>query len=141
MKDSWATFGWMAVIATRVSVWLWRDWRRARGLLVWLAFSLSLLFYLSDWPKARHSPADSDKIEVTPHASDDQIFTGSIITMPPDKQRCFELIFDNHTGRMSKRGYFNCDDVISELVREKVNTKNPLNPFQIISKGFRGDRD
>lgn len=126
-------------MAMRVSAWLWRDWPLTRVLLAWLAFSLSLLFYFSDWPKARHNTAAPDRTEVKLQVSDDQISTGSIITMPPDGSRCSERMFDNYTGRTWKRGYFNCDDVISDRVHEKMNAKKPPNPFEIISKGFRGD--
>ncbi len=39
---------------------------------------------------------------------DDEIYTGSILYMPKEGRRCYQLLFDNLTGHFTDNGYVDC---------------------------------
>jgi hypothetical protein len=41
--------------------------------------------------------------------SDDEIYTGSILFMPPEGRICRQILFDNRTGRFSDNGNVDCE--------------------------------
>jgi hypothetical protein len=129
-------------MAPRVSPRPWRDMPIVFVLCIWVAFGLSLLFFVSDWPRARNNVAKTAKSVVTSSkADDDEIYTGSIITFPPTGNRCSELRMDNRTGKMWDNGYVNCDAIVSELVNEKRQESFDLMRLRTISNVFRHEKN
>jgi hypothetical protein len=41
--------------------------------------------------------------------SDDEIYTGSILVMPPAGRICHQILFDNRDGRFSDNGNVDCE--------------------------------
>jgi hypothetical protein len=41
--------------------------------------------------------------------SDDEIYTGSILIMPPEGRICRQILFDNRTGAFSDNGNVDCE--------------------------------
>jgi hypothetical protein len=41
--------------------------------------------------------------------SDDEIYTGSILVMPPAGRICHQILFDNRNGRFSDNGNVDCE--------------------------------
>ena len=41
--------------------------------------------------------------------NDDEIYTGSILFMPPEAKICRQLLFDNRTGQFSDNGNVDCE--------------------------------
>ncbi len=57
---------------------------------------------------------NEEYVSERPHAApvapnDDEIYTGSILFMPPDGRICREILFDNRTGRFSDKGNVDCE--------------------------------
>jgi hypothetical protein len=66
--------------------------------------------------------------------SDDDIYTGSILYMPYDGSICRQLLFDNHTGRLSDNGNVDCEGAAYRSASDKLSS---LSRAQVISNGFR----
>ena len=123
-------------MASRAKVhWLWRDLRLVYVLLVWAAFSSSLFYFFNGgiplWGAAAVPPPLVE--------SDDEIYTGSIIIVPPRGDQCWQMMLDNRTGRMWESGYINCDVVVSQLANNKRRGAVSSIRIQSISDAFRGD--
>ena len=50
---------------------------------------------------------------------DDEIYTGSIIVVPPTGDQCWQMMIDNRTGHMWETGYVDCYAAVSELAENK----------------------
>jgi len=66
-------------------------------------------------------------------ASDDEIYTGSILFMPPEGRICRQILFDNRTGRFSDNGNVDCE----RASYQRAGTKH-WSPARLwaISRGF-----
>jgi hypothetical protein len=64
------------------------------------------LFGAGEYIAARQKAAAAASAVAT--ASDDEIYTGSILYMPNEGRTCHQLLFDNRSGRFSDNGYVDC---------------------------------
>lgn len=125
----------MAVpMAARAKVhWLWRDLRLVYVLLVWAAFGLSL-FYFFNGGIMLHGAAPPPVAQ-----NDDEIYTGSIVVVPPRGDQCWQMMLDNRTGRMWENGYVDCYRAVRELAENKRSGAISSIRIQSISNAFRGE--
>jgi hypothetical protein len=117
---------------------LWREVRLASVLLVWAAFGTSLFVYFDSGiilhraaPAAPATQADNQA------DNDDNIYTGSIVVVPRDGDRCWRMTLDNRTGRMWGDGYVDCDAVVSTLAENNRKSGIRSVRMQSISSAFR----
>jgi len=130
-------------MASRVKVqWLWRDLRLLYVLLVWAAFGSSLFYFFNGGimfqgaasvPPHRFASAPPPQTQ-----SDDEIYTGSVIVVPPRGDKCWQMMLDNRTGRMWENGYVDCYVAVRELAENKRNGAISSVRMQSISNAFRG---
>jgi hypothetical protein len=116
-----------------------QDLRLIYVLSVWAAFSFTFFYVFS-------GSITSRRVERTPPPAvvksqkqiDDEIYTGSIVVVPPRGDQCWQMMLDNRTGRMWETGYVDCYSTVSELVEDR--RKGPVNArrIQSISSAFRG---
>ena len=69
-------------------------------------------------------------------ASDDEIYTGSILYLPYEGRDCRQLLFDNRTGRISENGYIDC---VKATDQSGINSPKQWSAARakVISTGFR----
>ena len=115
--------------------WRWRDLPLAYVLLVWAAFGSSVFFYFNDWPTVPHLAA-----EVT-NVRDDAQYTGSIIIVPANGNRCWQRMLDNRSGKLWDTGYVNCEDVVSKLIEQRKNGSGSTMRLLAIGKALRHEMD
>jgi hypothetical protein len=122
--------------AARAKVhWLWRDLRLVYVLLVWTAFASSLFIYFNGGITLRRAaPVAPPLVE-----NDDEIYTGSVIVVPPRGDQCWQMMLDNRTGRMWENGYVNCYVAVSQLADSKRSGAISSIRMQSISTAFRGE--
>jgi hypothetical protein len=90
-------------------------------------FALGLLVNREYLTKERHAAA----IAIAP--SDDEIYTGSILFMPPEGRICRQILFDNRTWRFSDNGNVDCE----RAAYQGAGTKHwPAARLRAISDGF-----
>lgn len=98
-------------MASRSGVrWFWRDARALYGLIVCALVGGGLLAYVSGgvaWRGAAPAPARV--------VSDDELYTGAIVVVPEQGNRCWQMMLDNRTGRMWEGGYMDCDAYVDAL--------------------------
>jgi hypothetical protein len=120
--------------------WLWRDLRLVYVLLVWAAFALSFLFFFSgDIFSGGFTLRGKPGVPPQQVQSDDEIYTGSIIVVPPRGDQCWQMMLDNRTGRMWENGYVNCYTAVRQLAETKRSGAISSIRIQSISDAFRGD--
>ena len=132
----------MAVtMASRVTDrWLWRDLRLVYVLLVWAAFGFSLFFFFSGnifsggFTLRGKAPGPPQQAQ-----SDDEIYTGSIIIVPPRGDQCWQMMLDNRTGRMWENGYVDCYVAVRQLADNKRSGAISTIRIQSIMDAFRGE--
>jgi hypothetical protein len=127
-------------MAARAKVhWLWRDLRLVYVLLVWAAFSSSLFYFFNGGIMLRGAAPVPPPQAQSQAQSDDEIYTGSIIVVPPSGDQCWQMMLDNRTGRMWENGYVNCDVAVSQFANNKRSGAVSSIRIQSISDAFRGD--
>lgn len=120
--------------------WLWRDLRLVYVLLVWVAFSFSIFYFFGGGifgggiTLHGKAPGPSQQAQ-----SDDEIYTGSIIVVPPRGDQCWQMMLDNRTGRMWENGYVNCYVAVRQLADSKRSGAISSIRIQSISDAFRGE--
>lgn len=128
-------------MASRVPVrWFWRDVRLVFVLLVWAAFGTGLFAYFDggidltvNWRPAPPAPPAPPQT-----SSDDALYTGSIVVVPPQGDRCWQMMLDNRTGRMWESGYMDCDTVVDALTDSRRTGASAVR-LNAIGATFRGD--
>jgi hypothetical protein len=126
------------VMALRTEIWwLRRDLRLVYVLLVWTAFAVSILYYFSG-DISFHS-VSSPRREQARELSDEEIYTGSIVMVPPKGDQCWLMKFDNRTGRMWETGYVNCYTAVGSLAQSRRSGALSSVRIQSISNAFRRD--
>jgi len=79
--------------------------RSLHTVIVVAAFLTLGLFVNGEYlTKRQHAAAP---VAIAP--GDDEIYTGSILFMPPEGKTCRQLLFDNRTGRFSDNGNVDCE--------------------------------
>jgi hypothetical protein len=138
-------------MASRVTDrWLWRDLRLVYVLLVWAAFGFSIFYFFSGsmfnsgtFNSGMFSGGNTLRGNAADPAqqaqSDDQIYTGSIIVVPPRGDQCWQMMLDNRTGRMWENGYVNCYVAVRQLADNKRSGAISSIRIQSISDAFRGE--
>jgi hypothetical protein len=132
----------MAVtMASRVTDrWLWRDLRLVYVLLVLAAFGFSLFFFFSGnifsggFMLRVKAPEPAQQAQ-----SDDEIYTGSIIIVPPRGDQCWQMMLDNRTGRMWENGYVDCYVAVRQFAENKRSGAISTIRIRSIMDAFRGE--
>ena len=129
-------------MASREKVhWLWRDLRLLYVLLVWAAFGASLFYFFNGaamFQGAAIAPPNGAASARTQAQNEDEIYTGSIIVVPPRGDQCWQMMLDNRTGRMWETGYVDCYLAVRELAENKRSGAISTVRMQSISNAFRG---
>ena len=87
---------------------------RLRDLLalsVWAVFAIALMLSPFDWSPVRQALTFKPKIKeavAAPIVNTDELYTGSIVFVPPTGDFCWERLLDNRTGYMWDKGYVDC---------------------------------
>jgi hypothetical protein len=68
-------------------------------------------------------------------ASDDEIYTGSILYVPDEGRNCHQLLFDNRSGRFTDNGYVDCVNAAYRSPNEPKQWSAAR--VQVISTNFR----
>ena len=123
----------MAVgMASRGSVrWFWRDVRLVYGLLAWAACGAGVLLYLNGGIAWQAPAPEPQRV-----ASDDELYTGSIVVVPSYGDRCWQMMLDNRSGRMWEGGYMDCD-IVSDALTEAKRTGASAQRMNAIGSAFR----
>jgi hypothetical protein len=91
------------------------------------------LFATGEYITARQKPAAAAAALAT--ASDDEIYTGSILYMPNEGRNCHQLLFDNRSGRFTDNGYVDC---VNAAYRSPTDAKQwSAARVRVISNNFR----
>jgi len=114
--------------------WFWRDVRLVYVLLVWAVFSAGLFVYF-DGIITLHREASAPPQA----AGDDELYTGSIVVVPPQGDHCWQMMLDNRTGRMWDGGYLDCGVIVDALAENKHNGTVRAVRMNAIGAAFRGD--
>jgi hypothetical protein len=69
-------------------------------------------------------------------ASDDEVYTGSILYIPYDGANCRQLLFDNRSGRFTDNGYVDC---VQAAYQSGIGSPKQWSAarVKVISTGFR----
>jgi hypothetical protein len=89
-------------------------------LLVWVAFAVGLFIYFDNGITFHAAPTP---VPAAQAANDDELYTGSIVIVPPSGDECWQMMLDNRTGRMWESGYIGCDAVAGVLAESQRDTK------------------
>ena len=116
--------------------WLRRDKSRIIAVLVWMAFGTSVLLFFTDLSAI--SRRAQPQPEITQSGYDNELYTGSIIFIPPTGERCWQRMLDNRDGKLWDKGYVSCDEAISQLLDSKRHGGTAVR-LRKISKVFRHD--
>jgi len=65
------------------------------------------LFAAGEYISARQR---ANAVAAAAAADDEEIYTGSILYMPDEGRTCHQLLFDNHTGRLTDNGNVDCEN-------------------------------
>jgi hypothetical protein len=91
------------------------------------------LFATGEYIAARQKAAAAAAAVAT--ASDDEIYTGSILYMPDEGRTCRQLLFNNRSGRLSDNGYVDC---VNAAYRSPSESKQwSVARVRVISNNFR----
>ncbi len=70
-------------------------------------------------------------------ASNDELYTGSIVVVPPQGDHCWQMMLGNRTGRMWEAGYMDCDTV-SDVLNDAKRNGASAERMNVIGVTFRG---
>jgi hypothetical protein len=91
------------------------------------------LFATGEYISARQKAAAVASAIAT--ASDDEIYTGSILYMPNEGRTCRQLLFNNRSGRFTDKGYVDC---VNAAYRSPTEAKQwSVARVRVISNNFR----
>jgi hypothetical protein len=117
--------------------WFLRDVPRTYVMLVWFGFAATVLIYFNDWRPSGWSALRPEAPALKPKRSEAEIYTGSIIIVPPGSDKCWELKLDNRTGRMWEKGYVNCYEAASPPEKDPSSAISSKR-INAIGNAFRG---
>lgn len=119
--------------------WIWRDLRLSFVVLVVGALSIGAILYFNGWfASHRHWTELLFRPQSVAQVNTDELYTGSLIMVPSRGDKCWQLLFDNRTGRMTDNGPVNCYEAVSQLLEEEKNAVTPSKRIHVISNAFRG---
>ena len=130
-----------ARVSSRRRRWIMRDIPRTYIMLVWFAAAATALIYFNDWrPSGWSAMRPEAKVEKPKQPTEAEIYTGSIIIVPPGGEKCWELQIDNRTGRMWEKGYVNCYEAASPP-EKNPNSAISSQRMNAIGNAFRGKEE
>ena len=92
-------------------------------------------FGIDDYVTAKKAAAKAAAAALA--ASDEEIYTGSILYMPDRGELCRQLLFDNQNGQFADNGYVDCDPRrLSRHPNEEAKHWSAAR-VRVISTGFR----
>jgi hypothetical protein len=68
--------------------------------------------------------------------NDDEIYTGSILYLPYEGTNCRQILFDNRNGRLTDKGYVNCQNAEAQSGISSPKQWSAAR-VKVISDGFR----
>lgn len=108
-------------------------------MLVVGALSIGAILYFNGWfASHRHWTELLFRPQSVAQVNTDELYTGSLIMVPSRGDKCWQLLFDNRTGRMTDNGPVNCYEAVSQLLEEEKNAVTPSKRIHVISNAFRG---
>jgi hypothetical protein len=128
-------------MATRLSNrrhWLLRDVPRVGVLSLWALAGFAVLAYCFEGPALMRTVATALRAATPPAAAtgnDPDIYTGSIIFVPPRGELCGQWIFDNRNGALRDNGQVNCRPTSASKQAEVTSAARMI----AIGKAFKGD--
>jgi hypothetical protein len=66
-----------------------------------------------------------------------EIYTGSVLYMPPEGRNCRQMLFDNNTGRFTDNGSVDCENAAYRGVDGNLPKQWSSARTRIIADGFR----
>jgi hypothetical protein len=117
-----------------------RDLKLVYVLLVWAAFAFTFFYVFSGGVRSNrveHVPPTT-QAKKSKAQTDDEIYTGSIILVPPTGTKCWQMMIDNRDGYMWETGYVDCYVAVAELAEAKRKGSINANRIKTISNAFRG---
>jgi hypothetical protein len=124
------------------SRWILRDVRRIGALFVGAAVVFGILVYVSDaspiqrWVKA-FSPSPAVKKAQTDPASEQRLYTGSILFVPTRGNLCEEWLLDNRNGQMWENGKVTCPGVNASNTQTTQTEGTSVSRMKAIGKFFK----
>jgi hypothetical protein len=91
-------------------------------------------FGVDDYVAAKKAAAKAAAVALA--ASDDEIYTGSILYMPDRGNLCRQLLFDNQNGQFTDNGYVDCESAAYRNPNEEAKHWSAAR-VRVISTGFR----
>ena len=119
--------------------WLLRDVPRLGVLSVWALAGFAVLAYCFEGPALMRIVASALRPAALPGAAagnDPDIYTGSIIFVPPRGELCGQWIFDNRNGALWDNGQVNCRPTSAARKTAEVTSAARM---MAIGKAFKGD--
>lgn len=115
--------------------WLRRDSHYLQVACLCFIWGLMLISYAGRWSWLRLQLPPPQHLATIKAETDDDIYTGSILYVPPRGDDCRLRSLDNHTNRVSERGAISCNDALAKSAAREVE----IAPTRIeaIRKGFR----
>ncbi len=122
----------------RAAGWLSQQDRQA--LFVWLFFAAILALSgligggLADGLRPKRPPQAIG----SQSASDDALYTGSILFVPRDGDNCWQRFLDNRTGRLWDNGFVSCEALAPRSLISQPGRYSAAGRVEAIRKGFLG---
>ena len=66
-----------------------------------------------------------------------EIYTGSVLYMPPEGHNCRQMLFDNQTGRFTDNGSVDCENAAYRGIDGSLAKQWPSARARVIADGFR----
>jgi hypothetical protein len=66
-----------------------------------------------------------------------EIYTGSVLYMPPEGHNCRQMLFDNQTGRFTDNGSVDCENAAYRGVNGNLSMQWSSARARVIADGFR----
>ena len=75
---------------------------------VWAIVAVGVCLGASAFGMSRYVAAAREAVASAGAATDDEIYTGTILYMPASGNACRQLLFDNQNGQFTDNGYVDC---------------------------------
>jgi len=128
-------------MATRISFrhWFFRDLPLVYVLLFWAALAVGVLAYSIDWSATWRQIAAKQQ----PNAGkneESRLYSGSM-SIPTHEGRCWEAEFDNRTGRVTDKGFLDCNKAAAQRTEKDSPRGMGYRRLEAIGKTFRHDKN
>ena len=122
--------------------WFLRDLPRAYVIFVWTAFIAAILAYFIDWaPPIRRETAAQPQQTAAVNNNDEKLYSGSILVPTRRHDQCWEIMFDNRTGKMRDGGYVNCDKATLHMPELQLPASVEMTRLREVGKAFRNKKE